>query len=142
MQQQQSAERRTMDDGVRWPATELRSITARLQELRQRLAELVDELRVVETAGAAGAQASEAITEVQRRAWVVATDLVGAVRRLELLARGLRRPTPRDGSAGLSREVAELLRATIECVLVDHLDPAIQALMERWPPMDDEESCG
>ena len=131
-----------MDDAAGWPGTELRSISTRLQKLRNRLAALAQKLRLVETSAAEGAQASEAVSEVQRRTWIVATGLVGVVGRLELLARDLRRSPTREGSAGPSPEVAEVLRATIECVLVDHLDPAIQALVEHWPPMDDEEVCG
>lgn len=131
-----------MDEAGGWPATELRSIAARLQRLRNRLAGLAKKLQLVETSAAEGAQASETVSEVQRRSWIVATDLVGVVGRLELLARDLRRSGTRDGSAGSSPEAAEALRATIECVLVDHLDPAIQALVEQWPPMDDEETRG
>jgi hypothetical protein len=120
------------------PGTELHSIAERLQELRDRLSGLAGELQVLETA-AAGAEASRAVTGVQRRTWGVAADLVGVVARLELLARDLRRSSATEEPDGGSRAVAELLLATIECVIADRLDPAIQALLAEQQPLDEGE---
>jgi len=121
-----------------WPGAELRTITEQLQDFRDRLSGLAGELQVLETA-AAGAEASRAVTGVQRRTWGIAADLVGVVARLELLARDLRRSSATEEPDGGSRAVADLLLATIECVIADRLDPAIQALLAEQQPLDEGE---
>jgi hypothetical protein len=103
---QVSTERGTMGEAASWSGTELRSITETLQELRDRLASLADELQARETA-AAGAEARRAITSAAT-----------------------------EDSAEPFGEAAELLLATVQCVIVDSLDPAIQSLVELQPSLD------
>src|SRR5690242_10535021 len=106
---QRATERRTMDEAAAWPVEELRAIAERLQESRERLSGLADELLFVE-AGPAGFEATGAVLGIQRRAWGVAADLIGSVGRLAVLALGLRRPAAMDDTDAPAADAAELLR--------------------------------
>jgi hypothetical protein len=136
---QESSERDGVSEGASWPGSELRSIAERVEELRDRLSGLAGELRGLAPAASDG-EASRAVTEVQRRTWIVATDLVGAIGRLEVLGRDLRRLAGAEAPPAISEGDAEALVATIECVIADHLDPAIQSLLGPRAPDDGDGS--
>ena len=122
-----------MGKGASWAGAELRAITASLKAVREGLSGLAGELQVVESPPD-DAQGIQTVREVQQRIGALTANLVGTLGRLEVLAFDLRRPAATGDPNESTAAAAELLCGTIQCVIADRLDPAIEALLDLQRP--------
>jgi len=110
---------------------ELRSVTATLRSLRDRVEATASTLLERRARAADGSQARLIAYLVQRQLWGFAGELIGVQERLHWIADGLLRPghaaSDEESDGEVVDESAELL-AVIQCVIADRLNPAVEAL--------------
>jgi len=109
---------------------ELRWVTADLETIRDRLAEVADKLETTND-GPCAAHAGWALAVAQRRLWALAGELVGVQKRLLTMGADLIQSARATRAVADTKELdaaAELL-AVIQCVIADNLDPAVGALV-------------
>jgi len=114
-----------------WNRVELRAVAEGLRSIGQRLrvvAESLTEGRLSESKG----RAKSRLKIVDEMLWSFAGELFGAQARLRWIGEGLQRAHRRAETLRDDEDLDESTKlvATIECVLVDRLDPAIAALLE------------
>src|SRR6478752_4007488 len=109
---------------------ELLAVTESLRIIRDRAEAVAGQLEL-QARGADEVRTRQVIHVVQTQLWGLAGELIGVQQRLVWLAadlRAARQPAEETASDELLDSAAELL-STIQCVIADSLNPAVDALV-------------